>query len=582
MAFAAGQDRNVLFIVDLPKGVSADKMDRLHMAHGLAKPINYQFVQRNANANKEVSCALFTYLSSADAESALEVLIDLPVEHNGRYWPLRVEIAGPRALQEVSVLLHATAPAMMNQQPQQDSAVILLGQVPAEWTAEDLKVFHDSLDIERLVGVKILPSTDGGWTCRAILQYMNPNAAAQALDSLMGRVVLTRSGARRHLTANLADPSTSVEPVPMLPKPPLASPPSAPSKSRNKAHVRQEDQTAPVPQPMAQHDPFTLYVADVPADFGKQDLDKLHAHLGLQKPKVTKLLYPRMSNDKCSAILRYSTQQEAFAALGMFHDRLVLVNEHSGEQQHPRAQYAKKRSSAYPSEDQPLPQEPDSESGEDKDDRLYALPSVYLAELPINITENGVRHILHEVDAHVAELVAVNFLQQKSKGTHRCCLLRYPDLPMAEDVAQRVNGFMVYHPDDRTRPVRAKVAKHARMFNQHCTDVYVGEVPFDWNASAVYKLLAEAGIERGAVHSVKLLSHRPGRTSVGVILRVVDADVAEDVMGRLNGLEVNIRGQMRALKARLADPPPWPEAPETRKPMPKPQNRRPRDQFQLQ
>ncbi|CAE6966579.1 unnamed protein product [Symbiodinium natans] len=245
--------------------------------------------------------------------------------------------------------------------------------------------------------------------------------------------------------------------------------------------------------------------------------------------------------------------------------------------------YAKKRSNGYAQEERPHAQEPDSESGEDKeDDRLYALPSVYLAELPINITENGVRHILQEVDAYVPELVAVNFLQQKSKGSHRCCLLRYPNLETAEEVAQRVNGFMVYHPDDKTRPVRAKVAKHARMFNQFCTDVYVGEVPFDWNASAVYRLLAEAGIERGAVHSVKLLSLRPGRSTVGVILRVVDGDAADEVMERLNGYELIVRGKPRPLKARLADAPQWPEAPESRKPAPKQQMRRPRDQTQLQ
>jgi len=31
-----------------------------------------------------------------------------------------------------------------------------------------------------------------------------------------------------------------------------------------------------------------------------------------------------------------------------------------------------------------------------QDDTIYALPSVYVAELPINITENGVRHMVQE------------------------------------------------------------------------------------------------------------------------------------------------------------------------------------------
>jgi len=458
------------------------------------------------------------------------------------------------------------------------SSLICLSEVPAEWTAEDLKVFHDSLDIDDLVGVKLLPSKDGGWTCEALLQYLSAGAAVTALASLMGRIVLTRSGARRHLSARIADG----EGQSLFASKPPSNETSA--KGRNKAH--QNDEELPLPQPGPKHDPYTLYLADVPSDFRKQDLDRLHDQLGLSKAKVTKLLYPRIKNDKCGAILRYGTPNEASKALRMLHDRLVLVNETSGEEQHPRAQYAKKRNAGgYEERSQNQDLDSDSSNEPHKEDRFYTLPSVYLAELPVNITEKGVRHILEEVDGRVSDLVAVSFLQQKSEGSHRCCLLRYPDLAMAEEVAKRVHGFMVYHPDDRTRPLRAKLAQHARMFNQFCTDVYVGEVPCDWNASAVYRLLGEAGVERGAVHSMKLLSHRPGRASVGVILRVVDSSTADTVMEKLNGHEVLIRGKVRPLKARLADAPPTlPESAdsEPRRPVAKTQNRRPRHTDQLQ
>ena len=38
-----------------------------------------------------------------------------------------------------------------------------------------------------------------------------------------------------------------------------------------------------------------------------------------------------------------------------------------------------------------------------QDDTVYALPSVYVAELPINITENGVRHMVQEALDAVCE-----------------------------------------------------------------------------------------------------------------------------------------------------------------------------------
>ena len=42
----------------------------------------------------------------------------------------------------------------------------------------------------------------------------------------------------------------------------------------------------------------------------------------------------------------------------------------------------------------------------------------------------------------------VNALQGSYRSTE---IQRYPNLELAEDVAQKVNGFMVYHPDDKTR-----------------------------------------------------------------------------------------------------------------------------------
>jgi len=249
--------------------------------------------------------------------------------------------------------------------------------------------------------------------------------------------------------------------------------------------------------------------------------------------------------------------QQAKSALMVLQDRLVLVNEHSGEEQHPRAQFARKRASHVP-----VPSQEDNNSHlgsdqeeRDEEDTVYALPSVYVAELPINITENGVRHMVQEVGGNLDDLVTITFLQQKFKGSHACCLLRYQEMELAESMAEKLHGFRVYHPDDRTRPVRAKVAKHSKALNYMCTDVYVGEVPNNWTASYMYKFLTQAGVERNVIHSVKLLSQRPGRAGVGAILHIVSAEAAERVLEQLTGQEILVRGKPRPLQVRLADAP---------------------------
>lgn len=52
-----------------------------------------------------------------------------------------------------------------------------------------------------------------------------------------------------------------------------------------------------------------------------------------------------------------------------------------------------------------------------QDDTIYALPSVYVAELPINITENGVRHMVQEAFSGTLRLTL-------HRVTKSCCVFR--------------------------------------------------------------------------------------------------------------------------------------------------------------
>ncbi|CAL1131659.1 unnamed protein product [Cladocopium goreaui] len=561
------QDRCAIFLADLPRSIDGDKISRLHMAYGLPLPVDFQLLHDSTET--QASCAaIFRYTDPTTTDGALEVFSGLPVEYNGRYWPLRAKLAGMKIPDRGPI-----QPKEMPKAPPVDDPIVLVREVPADWSQKDLMSFHLSLGMEEFQTARMMPSSDGGLTRHAYLQYRTAAAASNAVSSLSGSLVHPRSGEPRRLIAGLAsDVRHGAHGQNGIRG--RQQGPGKTSGYRNQARDRDSDHFEAGPQ----QDPYTLYLSDMPSDFNKKDLERLHDQLGIIKPKVIKVLYLRLNKSKSSAVLRYDTMEQAKSALMVLQDRLVLVNEHSGEEQHPRAQFARKRSPQLA-----FAQDDNSYGGSDHEDReeddtIYALPSVYVAELPINITENGVRHMVQEVGGKLDDLVAVTFLQQKFKGSHACCLLRYQDMETAESMAEKLHGFRVYHPDDRTRPVRAKVAKHSKALNYMCTDVYVGEVPNNWTASYMYKFLTQAGVERNVIHSVKLLSQRPGRVGVGAILHIVSAEAADRVLEQLTGQEILVRGKPRPLKVRLADAPkePWmePEQPEPPQP-PAPEIRKP-------
>jgi len=541
------QDRCAIFIADLPRSIDGDKISRLHLAYGLPMPVDFQLL--HSSSDTQVSAAVFRYTDPSTADGALEVFSGLPVEYNGRYWPLRAKLAGMK-------IPDPSPPAPQVRQipkaPPVDDPVVLLREVPADWSQKDLMSFHLSLGMEEFQSARMMPSSDGGVTRHAYLEYRTAAAASNAVRSLSGSLVHPRSGEARRLIAGMASELRHGGPQ-AFQNGTRSRNPGKPSGYRNQARDRDVDPFEASPQ----QDPYTLYLSDMPSDFSKQDLDRLHDQLSLTKPKSIKVLHLRLSKGRSAALLRYESMQQAKSALMVLQDRLVLVNEHSGEEQHPRAQFARKRASHVP-----VPSQEDNNSHlgsdqeeRDEEDTVYALPSVYVAELPINITENGVRHMVQEVGGNLDDLVTITFLQQKFKGSHACCLLRYQEMELAESMAEKLHGFRVYHPDDRTRPVRAKVAKHSKALNYMCTDVYVGEVPNNWTASYMYKFLTQAGVERNVIHSVKLLSQRPGRAGVGAILHIVSAEAAERVLEQLTGQEILVRGKPRPLQVRLADAP---------------------------
>eukprot|EP00913_Durusdinium_trenchii_P030253 g28343.t1 len=285
----------------LPRlGEAPPMINRMHLAHGLPLPVDFQLLQNSADS--QVSGAIFRYEDQAAADGALEVFSGLPVEYNGRYWPLCAKpVPEARPVPEP-----VKKPAQAWQQTVNDT-LVLLREVPADWSQKDLLTFHQSLAMEEFQTVKLMQSVDGGVTRHRCV--VSPVAWC------------------------IRDPEN-----------PGANGAKARPQGKGSGYGYRNqawDQHEPGPF----HDPYTLYLSDMPKhknstpDHGSsQDLERLHEQLGLVKPKSIKVLYLRLNKVKGSAVLRYETTEQAKSALMMLQDRLVLVNEHSGEEQHPRAQ----------------------------------------------------------------------------------------------------------------------------------------------------------------------------------------------------------------------------------------------------
>eukprot|EP00440_Ansanella_granifera_P040253 gb/GFBE01043659.1/.p1 GENE.gb/GFBE01043659.1/~~gb/GFBE01043659.1/.p1 ORF type:complete len:495 (+),score=95.91 gb/GFBE01043659.1/:1-1485(+) len=460
-----------------------------------------------------------------------------------------------------------------------DDGTIRLLQVPDHWSEQQVWDLHERLGLDFLVSVKLYASRVPGLARCAVLKYRSNSAAWMALSSLSGQTVTLRNGESTQLETQLGAPSMDewVERS-QLQAPdaggdtggylaaaavtsPVPAPPPAPAPAPKEAERKAEESQDAGPALLTPNsDPLTLYVKDLPGDFRKSDVDRLHDELDLARPVSTKLLKNRISHDTLCAILRYETEKLAAAALDVLHDRLELVNMRSGKKCQPKALYATKKSSRTHEkleDDAEQERKSDGEEGEE-DEELSHLPSVFLSELPSNITENGIRHILEEVGAEVRELVAIKILVNppKFQTKNATCLVRYRDIGLASSCARKVNGFVVYHPDDKSRPIRAKVAKPPKQPSVPATtDVYVGEVPLNWDEDEVYNLLEEVGLDKETCVSVKFLAQRQAKEFVGVILRMSTREAALDAIDALPLQRVSYAGKSRQLKARLADAP---------------------------
>jgi len=472
---------------------------------------------------------------------------------------------------------------------------VYVSEIPAEFTDQSINAFHSSLGLNGLVGVKFLPRKISGLTGSVMLRYSSEAAALQAVQRLNGHPVNLSTGAVKYLIAKQASPPKGSEadewtvvPVEETPTPAaLPPPPEAPSVGC---------------------DPSSLYLADVPLGFSKEAMERLHHDSNLDTPLSMKFLPQKLDGETFCAILRYGSPESAKQAIQALH--CLSAKTPSGKQRFITARFASlKRSEAEdgPENGQaqivrppggpeaPIVGAPDSGASGDwssadwgsggipEDESL--LPSAYVSDLPGDITEDGIRQLLTEVGLDQSLMVCVKFLPRKIQVNSICAILRCHEMGSVNEIVGALSGHTVSLANGQTRHLIARVADPPKssaraasvasggyaaagaratsmrqdMMPSHApqpTDLYVSEVPVDWNEDYVTSFHGEVGLDPASVTSVKILERRHANYPTGAaIIRYVDHAAASTAMAALQGRPVLIPGGERHLVARFADPP---------------------------
>jgi len=206
------------------------------------------------------------------------------------------------------------------------------------------------------------------------------------------------------------------------------------------------------------------------------------------------------------------------------------------------------------------------------DDDSSMLPSAYVSDLPGNISEDGIRQLLTEAGLDQSLLVCAKFLPRRIQVNSICAILRCHDISGVNEIVNALNGYQVLLPGGQTRHLIARVAdppKSVVRVPAGCssqqglgisfgepTDLYISEVPVDWNEDAIVSVHTEAGADPATITSVKILERRHMSYPTGAaILRYVDHASAAAALTLLQGRPVTIPGGQRQLIVRFADPP---------------------------
>lgn len=576
------KDPTALYVADLPSTWKAEDVYELHKSNGLGGASLSSVKMLPRKLSGETGCAILRYLSPQTASRAMEVMNGMITETlSGQQKAIKARFAdrdqsatkphkaGPATPLRFAAQMGETLPARNGADANASGSSlpsVYLTEVPSEFSEQTLRSFHSSLGLGQIASLKFLPRKINNGAGSVMLRYSTTVAAQQAVARLNGHPINTSNGTVRYLIAKLADPPKGHDEPQLVLSPSGARPP-------------------PQEAPPANCDPTSLYLADLPVGLDQTALHRLHADARVEIPESVKFLPPKLDGESCCAILRYADPEAARQAIGVLHSMSVLTR--TGKQKQLTARYAAQKRSDGTEDDnfkgnafQPTLGSNTSSSYEQAGtDDHSGLPSVYVSDLPGDISEDGIRQVLVEASLDSSLLMAVKFLPRKIQASSICALLRYGDMSSVTECVSMLHGHQVILPGGGTRNLIAKVADPPKsrgaevddgfsnsaalaasaptsLMAAGLTDLYLSEVPVEWGEDYIIGFHAEIGADPATVTNVKILERRHISYPTGAaIVRYVDHQSALNAKQLLEGRPVSIPGGQRQLVVRFADPP---------------------------
>lgn len=177
------------------------------------------------------------------------------------------------------------------------------------------------------------------------------------------------------------------------------------------------------------------------------------------------------------------------------------------------------------------------------------LPSIYVSDLPADITDGGIRRILRDVGLDPDLLVSANILPPTAMLNTTCAVLRYASPTTHMHVAAAIQGHQLILPTGEVRVLHAKLADSQRSstsaVNSGCNsndssfgpDIYLSEVPQDWSADHVKELHRSVGFDPVSISGVQMLPGDNADSARGsaAIIQYSNQSAASAAMQMLQG-----------------------------------------------
>lgn len=197
------------------------------------------------------------------------------------------------------------------------------------------------------------------------------------------------------------------------------------------------------------------------------------------------------------------------------------------------------------------------------------LPSVYVSDLPADVTEDSIRHILCNAGLDPGLLVSVKVLPPTVMVNSTCAVLRYASPATLANVVAALQGHQLHLPNGEVRVLHAKLADPPKFLSSTVSsgcnsndssalspDIYLSEVPLGWSEDHVKELHRSVGFDPVAISGVEMLLGDSAESTRGTaVIRYSDQSAASAAMQMLQGKVAALADGERQLNVRPDDVP---------------------------